>query len=264
MRQQLPGARRPPRAGRGGREGGGRARLRHGVGPVHLRHRQRAPRARGAALGLPGHRGHDPVLLVLRREHRAVRDHHRAAGRDHLRRAEPRLDHRRRAAVQGPPAALRQLRHGRARGPAHRGRRRPAPRGGHRRRLLDGRRGGRPAGDLRPGRVPRRAGRGGRLARGGLRRGARSRHPGGDRDGLPGRRADRHAGQGAGWGVRRLHLRPARAGRVAAPAVAPLPVLQLPGAGGRRHLDRGAGPHRTLRRPARAPGAQRRAVPRRR
>ena len=36
-------------------------------------------------------------------------------GRDHLRRAEPRLDHRRHPAVQGEALPLRQFRHGRAR-----------------------------------------------------------------------------------------------------------------------------------------------------
>ena len=38
-----------------------------------------------------------------------------AGGRDHLRRAQPRLDHRRRPALQGQALPLRQLRHGRAR-----------------------------------------------------------------------------------------------------------------------------------------------------
>ena len=38
-----------------------------------------------------------------------------AGGRDHLRRAQPRLDHRRRPALQGPALPLRQQRHGRPR-----------------------------------------------------------------------------------------------------------------------------------------------------
>ena len=67
---------------------------------------------------VPRHRGRDPVRLVLRRERRGVRGAARRAGRGHLRRAQPRLDHRRRPAVQGAAAALRQPRHGRARAAA--------------------------------------------------------------------------------------------------------------------------------------------------
>ena len=71
-----------------------------------------------AAQRVPGHRGHDPLLLLLRRQRRAVRDAARRRGRGHLRRAEPRQHHRRRPAVQGPAVPLPQQRHGRPRSPA--------------------------------------------------------------------------------------------------------------------------------------------------
>ena len=88
---------------------------------------------------VPRQRGHDPLLVVLRRQRRAFRDAARRGGRDHLRRAQPRLDHRRRAALQGAPAALREPRHGRARAAPARGLgRAPAP-DRHRRRVLHGR-----------------------------------------------------------------------------------------------------------------------------
>ena len=49
-------------------------RLRHGLGALHLRHAGPAQAARGAAQRLPRHRGHHPLLLVLRRQRRPVRD----------------------------------------------------------------------------------------------------------------------------------------------------------------------------------------------
>ena len=88
---------------------------------------------------VPRHRRHDPLQLVLRRERRPVRDAARRGGRRHLRRAQPRLDHRRHPALQGAAAALRERRHGRARGAARGGGRRAPPADRDRRRLLDGR-----------------------------------------------------------------------------------------------------------------------------
>ena len=87
--------------------------------------------------------GTDDAILyssLLRRQRRAVRDAARRGGRGHLRRAQPRLDHRRRAAVQGEALSLRQQRHGRPRGQL----KAPTPRRAlqadrHRRRVLDGR-----------------------------------------------------------------------------------------------------------------------------
>ncbi len=55
----------------------------------------------GDALGLPRHRRHDPLQLLLRRQRRPVRVAARAVGRGHLRRAEPRQHHRRHPPVQG-------------------------------------------------------------------------------------------------------------------------------------------------------------------
>ena len=109
---------------------------------------------------VPRHRGHDPVQLLLRRQRRAVRDPAGGRGRRDLRRAQPRQHHRRRPPVQGAPAALPALRHGRARGEAEGERRRPLPPDRHRRRVLHGRRPGRPARRLRPRRSVRRAGDG--------------------------------------------------------------------------------------------------------
>ena len=57
------------------------ARLRHGLGALHLRHADGAQGARGRAQPLPRHRRHDPLLVVLRRQRRPVRDHPRRAGR---------------------------------------------------------------------------------------------------------------------------------------------------------------------------------------
>ncbi len=50
------------------------------------------------------HRRHDPLLLVLRRERRRLRDAARRGGRRHQRRAQPRVDHRRHPALQGEAA----------------------------------------------------------------------------------------------------------------------------------------------------------------
>ena len=119
---------------------------------------------------LPRHRRHDPVLVVLRRQRRTVRDDPGRAGLRDLGRAQPRVDHRRRPAVQGQASALRQQRHGPAGAvPAGR-RRRPLPADRDRRGVLDGRRDRRPRHDLRPRRAVRRDGDGRRLARGRHRR----------------------------------------------------------------------------------------------
>ena len=62
-----------------------------------------------------GTRGHDPLLVVLRRERRAVRDAARRAGRGDQRRAQSREHHRRRAPVQSAALPLREQRSRRAR-----------------------------------------------------------------------------------------------------------------------------------------------------
>ena len=83
------------------------------LGALHLRHAGPAQAAREDDRGLLRHRGHDPLRRLLRRQRRPVRAAARRERRDHLRRAQPRLDHRRRAPVQGQALPLRQLRHGR-------------------------------------------------------------------------------------------------------------------------------------------------------
>ena len=123
-------------------------------------------------------RGHDPLRVLLRRQRGPLRDAARRAGRDHLRRAQPRLDHRRRAALQGAPPALRERRHRRAgEAPARGLRRAPAP-DRDRRRVLDGRPRRAAAAHLRARRAVRRDGHGRRLARRRLHRSGRPRHAG--------------------------------------------------------------------------------------
>ena len=109
-----------------------------------------------------------------------------------------------------------------------------------RRRVLDGRHHRRPEIDLRPGRPARRAGDGRRFARGRLRRRRRPRHARILRRRGPRRHHHRHAGQGAGRRVGRLYCRAARNRRVAAAALAPVPLLEHAGAVHRRGVARGA------------------------
>ena len=149
-------------------------------------------------------------------------------GRDHLRRAQPRLPHRRHPAVQGRPLPLPRTptwptsrpswsRRRAARTPLHR----------HRRRLLDGRLPRSAGPDLRPGRAVRRPGAGRRLAR---RRAswvpAAAAPPStsgcSDRvDILTGT-----LGKALGRRLRRLRQRPRRDRRPAPPAGPALPVLE--------------------------------------
>ncbi len=210
---------------------------------------------------VPRHRGDDPLLLLLRRQRRRVRDAVRRRRRRHLRRAQPRLADRRDPALQGPPAALPQRRHGRPRGAARRRRGRAPPRHRHRRRLLHGRL-LRPAGrDLRPGRAVRRAGHGRRLARRRLHRRGRARHPRALRGHGPRRHPHRHPRQGARRRLGRLRERAPRDRRPAAPAVAALPVLQRRRPHGDGRVARRARAGRGLRRRPRAAPGQRHAVP---
>ncbi len=141
VRQQLSRP-RPGPAGQRRRARGARALgLRHGLGPLHLRHAGRPQAARGPALRMARHGGHDPLPVLLRRQWRPVRDPARRRGRGHLRRAQPRLDHRRRPPLQGAALPLQECRHGRSRGAAagRRRGRRALQADRHRRRLLDGR-----------------------------------------------------------------------------------------------------------------------------
>ena len=104
-----------------------------------------------------GDGGRHPLLVVLRRQRRPLRDAPRRGGRDHQRRPEPRLDHRRRPPLQGRAPPLPPRRHGGARGGPrdHAGEAPPDDR--HRRRLLHGRRRGAARAHLRSRRALRRA-----------------------------------------------------------------------------------------------------------
>ena len=187
-------------------------------------------------------------------------------GRGDQRRAQPREHRRRHQALQGEALPLSQQRHGgprsEARGGRRRGRALQADR--DRRRVLDGRHHRRPAVDLRSRRPPRRAGDGRRLARGRLRRRARPRHAGALRRRRPDRHPHRHAGQGAGRRVRRLYGGPEGDRRSAAPALAPVPVLEHARALHRGRVARGAGAAARGRRRGAAPARarERRALPR--
>ena len=98
------------------RDGLDRYGYRHGVGALHLRHAKRAPRARSRACRISRHRRRDPLLELLRRERRALRDAARRRGRRDQRRAQSREHRRRHQALQGAPLPLSQQRHGGSRG----------------------------------------------------------------------------------------------------------------------------------------------------
>ena len=140
LREQLPRPFGPPRAAGGRAPGPRRMGLRHVQRALHLRHPGPAPGAREEARRLPRHGGRDPLRRLLRRQRRGLRAPARRGRRDHRRQAEPRLDHRRRAPVQGQALPLRARRPGRPRGEAQGGRGGALPDDRHRRRLLDGRR----------------------------------------------------------------------------------------------------------------------------
>ena len=195
--------------------------------PLHLRHAGPAPRPRtdDRAVSRQGRR--HPLHLVLRRQRRPVRDAARRGRRRHQRRTEPRQHHRRRPAVQGEAAPLQARRHGRPGAVPDRGEVGPAAADRHRQRLLDGRRPGPAAGDLRPGRPARR------------RRDDRRIHATGHL-GPTGRGAAEQLGvldridiitstlgKTLGGARRRLHDRPSGDRRLPAAALAAVPVLEL-------------------------------------
>ena len=74
LREQLsrPGRRSAP--GRGGQAGDRRVGLWSGQRALHLRHPGTAPGIGAAHLRIPGHRGHDSVFVVLRRQRWCLRD----------------------------------------------------------------------------------------------------------------------------------------------------------------------------------------------
>ena len=228
--------------------GDGRVRLRHGLGALHLRGADAASRARAGDRKTPRQGRRDRVRRLLRRQRRRVRAAAGRRGRDHLRRPQPRLDHRRRPAVQGEALPLRQFRHERARGPAEagRGRRRAVQADRDRRRLLDGRPCREAHGDLRARRTLRRARAGRRLPRDRPSRREGPRHAGADRRGSARRHRHRHVRQDARRRHGRLRRRGAADRRPPAPAGAALSLLELARAAGRRRRAEGARDRRSL------------------
>ena len=233
------GLREPPADPRGPearrRPLGRRARLR----PLHLRHPGAPPRARGGDRVLLRNGRRDPLHDVLERERGTLRRRPRRAGRALLRRAQPRVDHRRRPPVQGEALPRAAQRH-------EAFERMLEEDGASRFRLMitDGvfSMEGEEA-DLRElvadlrgeGRDPRRR----RLARDGRPRrdGARHGRGAGRARSDPG--LDRHARQGDGLRGRRLRDRAARARRDAPPEEPHVPVLEL--AASRRRGGRARG-----------------------
>ena len=98
LEQQLLGARRSGRSRRCGKARARSVRRGYRIGALHLWNVLHPPRAGGADRGVFGHAGRALVRLLLEREHRALRDDLRRGLGDRLRRAQPRLDHRRRPA----------------------------------------------------------------------------------------------------------------------------------------------------------------------
>ena len=121
--ERLPGPDPPPEAPRRGPRRRGRVRRRLRRRQDDRRHDGRARAARGGARRVQGRRGGAHVPVRLHREHGRHPDDHRRGGPDRVRRAQPRLDHRRHAPLEGAAQGLpAQGRRGTARDPP-RGRR---------------------------------------------------------------------------------------------------------------------------------------------
>ena len=99
--ERLPRPDPPPAPSRGGARGGPRVRRRQRGGPDHRRDDVDARGAGGRAGRVQGHAGRPHLPVRLHRQHRRHPDHHRRDGPDRVGRAQPRLDHRRHAAVEG-------------------------------------------------------------------------------------------------------------------------------------------------------------------
>ena len=197
------------------------------------------------------HRGHHSLRRLLRRQRRPVRAAAGRRGRGHFRRAEPRLDHRRHPPVQGQALPLRAT----ATWPIWKQQLQAADAAGARTKLIttDGT-------FSMDGFIAQldqitaladeiqRAGAHRRMPLHRLPRRHRPRCGRSPRRDGQDRHLHRHAGQGARRRAGRLHHRPQGSDRDAAPALAPLPVLQLAAAarGGRgdqgvRHAAQSAG-----------------------
>ncbi len=124
---------------------------RHGYGMASVRFsaaRRTGTRSWKPPCRVPEGRRLHPLLELLRRQRRPLRDAARGGGRCAERRAEPREHRRRHPPVQGEALPVPQQRHGGPRGEAARSRRGRRALQAHRdrRRLLDGRHRGQPAG----------------------------------------------------------------------------------------------------------------------
>ena len=155
-------------------------------GPDDRRHDGDARGARGRARGLQGHARRPDVPVRVHGQHRRHPDDHRRDRPDRLRRAQPRLDHRRDAPVEGAAQGLsrtptsRRCARSSARPASRAGRRRGEPPSAdprrHRRRVLDGRRHRATPRDRRGGRGVRGGRHGRRRPRVGRPRAERPRH----------------------------------------------------------------------------------------
>ena len=228
-------------------EGPAGLRRRDRLGALHLRPLHSPPRARARSRRLPRHRAGDLLRLLLERQPGAARHALRQAHLDPLRRAQPRLDHRRHPARPARrQGGLRARRPGRARARARRrSRGAPLP-GDHRRRLQHGGRSGAAAGDRRADRIPWRHPDRRRLTRARRPRPDRPRHGRALRAQRPRRHRHRHPRQGPRWRGGRVRRRQHRALRAARAALARPALLQRAAAIGRLR-----GPRRA-RRPPRA------------
>mmetsp|Transcript_76972 Transcript_76972/g.215938 ORF Transcript_76972/g.215938 Transcript_76972/m.215938 type:complete len:214 (-) Transcript_76972:569-1210(-) len=178
---------------------------------------------------------------MLRRERRLVRGLPRPRGRRHLRRVEPRIDHRRHPPLQGAAVPIRPHGHGALGGHLEGVRRQghAPPHDRHGRRLLHGRGHCAPQGDLRSCRAVRRAGLRRRVPRHRLPREDGPRHAPVVRRRGAGGRHQQHIGQGARGRHRRLHHRPQGAHRLAPEQGPAILVLEHLGALRRRRVHRG-------------------------
>ena len=137
--EQLPRAGRPAGGDRGGDRGPAQVRRGHRLGALHLRHVRAAPRARArarASSSAPRRRSPTSPAGTRTRPHP---DPDRREHGDPLRRAEPRVDHRRGPAGEArAQGGLQALGHGLPARAARVARAGPACARDHRRRLLDG------------------------------------------------------------------------------------------------------------------------------
>ena len=193
------------------------------------------------------HRRHDSLQLVLRRERRSLRSAARREGCDHLRPAEPRLDHRRRPALQGAAGFAMRTETWKS------SKARLSESADARYRLIatdgvfsmDGYLAQLDR-DLRPRRAARRTRDGGRLA---CRRSGRPRRPGharASRRHRARRHPDRNAREGDRRRKRRLHFGAPGDRRAAAPASPSVPLLEQPRPPRRRRQHRRARADRDL------------------